>query len=136
MTVTKIIDQDKKERQQRLLLVALFSICVIGFSYLVYDYFDIVNRATMSEDLAQVDQTVTRWKIGGLVSKFDPQQQKLVVFEDKWSKLTKAEKIGIVTQLARYCSDEKKAGAWRFEVVGNRTSSVVGALGSRGLVIQ
>ncbi len=136
MTVTKVVDEDKKERQQRRLLVTLFSVCVLGFSYLIYDYFNIVNHTAMPEDLSQVGQTVDSWKSSGLVNRFDPSKDRLFVYEDKWDRLSREEKIGIVTQLARYCADAKKTGDWRFEVVGNRTSAVVGALGSNGLVIQ
>ncbi|HEY6951814.1 MAG TPA: hypothetical protein VI758_05370 [Bacteroidota bacterium] len=117
-------------------MIALFSICIFGFSYLVYDYFNIVNRTTMPEDFAKTDQTVRNWQSSGLVYRFDALQGKLVVNEDKWNVMTKQEKIGIVTQLARYCADQKKTDNWAFEVVGNRTSSVVGQLGARGLVIQ
>lgn len=135
MTITRVIDEDKKEREQKRILVVLFSVCMMGFSYLVYDYFSIVNHVALPEDLSQVNQTINGWKLNGLVNSFDPSKERLVVYEDKWNKLSKGEKIGIVTQLARYCAEEKQAGAWKFEVVGNRTSSVVGVLGSRGLVI-
>ena len=135
MTVTKVIDEDKKERQQKRVVIALFSVCIIGFSYLVYDYFTIVNHAAIPEDFAQVDQTINGWKSNGLVSSFDPSKEQLVVNEEKWNKLSKREKIGIVTQLARYCAAEKQRAAWKFEVVGSNTSSVVGQLGSKGLVI-
>ncbi len=135
MTVTKVVDQDKKERQQKRVVLTLFSICVLGFSYLVYDYFSIVNHTALPEDFAQVDQTVKAWQMNGLVDRFEPSTAKLVVDEDKWHKMTRVEKIGVVTQLARYCADQKRDQAWAFEVVGNRTSSVVGELGSRGLLI-
>lgn len=136
MTVTKVVDEDKKERQQKRIVLVLFSVCLIGFSYLIYDYFNIVNRTTIPEDFAQVNQTVKGWEMNGLVYRFEPSKATMVVDEDKWGKMTKEEKIGVVTQLARYCTEEKKDQTWAFEVVGNRSSSVVGELGSRGLVIQ
>lgn len=135
MTVTKVVDEDKRERQQKRVVLTLFSVCILGFSYLIYDYFNIVNHTALPEDFAQVDQTVQTWQMNGLVAHFEPAKAKLVVDEDKWDKMTKAEKIGVVTQLARYCADKKNDQSWAFEVVGNRTSSVVGELGSRGLVI-
>jgi len=138
MTVTKVVDEEKKERGQRRTVFLLLSICVIGFSYLIYDYFNIVNRTTLPEDLAGVDQTVNSWKSNGLVTSFDPAQAKIVVREDRWSSLSRQEKIGIVTQLARYCAEEMekvKPAPWKLQVIGNRTSSVVGELGDRGLVI-
>ncbi len=136
MTVTRVADEEKKERQQRRVLVVLFSICLIGFSYLVYDYYRIINRTALPEDLGHVDQTISSWQANGLVSEFEPAKAKMVVDEDKWNKMTKEEKIGIVTQLARYCASEKSEPMWSFEVVGSRTASVVGELGSKGLVIQ
>ncbi len=135
MTVTQVVDEEKRERGQRRLMIAMFSVCILGFSYLVYDYFNIVNRTSLPEDLSAVSQTVDSWKSNGLVTKFDPAQEKIVVREDRWSGLSRKEKIGIVTQLARYCADENKTGTWRLQVIGNRTSTVVGELGQRGLVI-
>lgn len=136
MTVTKVVDEEKKDRRQKRAIIALFVVCMGGFSYIFYDYFNIVNRTTIPEDLGQVNQTITGWQSNGLIASFDVTQAKLVVNEDKWNGMTKAEKVGIVTQLARYCADSKKQDLWRFEVVGNRSSSVVGELGARGLMIQ
>jgi hypothetical protein len=136
MTVTKVVDEDKKERQQKRIVILLFSACILGFSYLVYDYFNIVNHTALPENFAQVDETVKNWEMNGLVYRFEPTKSKMVVDEDKWGKLTKAEKIGVVTQLARYCAEGKREQAWAFEVVGNRSSTVIGELGARGLVVQ
>ncbi len=136
MTVTKVVDEDKRERQQKRIVSLLFSICILGFSYLVYDYFNIVNHTALPENFAQVDQTVKSWEMNGFVYRFEPTKAKMVVDEDKWGRMTKQEKIGVVTQLARYCAEGKRDQAWAFEVVGNRTSSVIGELGARGLVIQ
>jgi hypothetical protein len=136
MTVTKVVDEDKKERQQKRVVIILFSVCLLGFSYLVYDYFGIVNRTTLPENFAQVDETVKSWEMNGLVYRFEPAKAKMIVDEAKWDRMTKTEKIGVVTQLARYCAEGKRDQAWAFEVVGNRSSSVIGELGARGLVIQ
>jgi hypothetical protein len=135
MTVTKVVDEDKKERQQRRIVLTLFSICILGFSYLIYDYFHIVNHTTLPEDFAQVDQTVQSWQMNGLVTSFEPGKAKIVVDEEKWKQMTKAEKIGMVTGLARFCAQGSRERPWEFEVVGKRTSLVMGELGSRGLVI-
>jgi hypothetical protein len=136
MTVTRVEEVDRKERQQKRVVIVLFSLCFVGFAYLFYDYFNIVNHTTLPENFAQVDQTMQQWQATGLVYRFDPAQRRLVVNEDKWNSMSKVEKIGIVTQLARYCAEPRKEPSWAFEVVGNRTSSIVGELGSRGLVIQ
>lgn len=135
MTVTKVVDEDKKERQQKRLVVTLFSICILGFSYLVYDYFNIVNNTALPEDFAQVNQTVHTWQANGLVSSFDPGKAKIVVDESKWNQMSKAEKVGVVTGLARYCAEGKSERQWQIEVIGKNTSSVMGELGPRGLVI-
>jgi hypothetical protein len=135
MTVTKVVDEETRDRRQKRTMVALFSVCIIGFSYLVYDYFNIVNRTSLPENLSAVGKTINGWKSSGLVTSFDPSQDKMVVREDQWTTLSKQEKIGIVTQLARYCAEENKAGPWKFRVIGNHSSSVVGELGERGLVI-
>lgn len=135
MTVTKVVDEDKRKRQQRRVVFTLFSICILGFSYLVYDYFNIVNHTALPENFAQIDETVKTLQMNGLVDRFEPAKAKIIVDEDKWGKMTKEEKIGLVAGFARYCADQKKDQLWAFEVVGNRTSSVVGELGSRGLVI-
>jgi hypothetical protein len=135
MTVTKVVDEDRKDRQQRRVVFTLFSICILGFSYLVYDYFNIVNHTALPENFAQIDESVKTLHMNGLVDRFEPAKAKIVVDEDKWGKMTKEEKIGLVAGFARYCADQKKDQSWAFEVVGNRTSSVVGELGSRGLVI-
>ncbi len=136
MTVTKVVDEDKKDRQQKRVVVILFSICILGFSYLFYDYFNIVNHTALPENFAQVDQTVKSWETNGFVYHFEQSKAKMVVDEDKWSKMTKEEKIGVITQLARYCSEGKKQQTWAFEVVGNKTSTVIGELGTKGLIIQ
>ncbi len=136
MTVTRVADEEKKERQQKRIVLVLFSICMVGFSYLVYDYYKIVNHASLPADLGQVEQAISGWRADGLVSDFEPAKAKLVVDEDRWKKMTREEKIGIVTQLARYCASGKSEPMWSFEVVGSKTSSVMGELGSKGLVIQ
>ena len=136
MTVTKIADEDKKERRQRRTIIALFSICLVGFSYLVYDYFGIVNRATLPEDLSQVDQTIHAWRTQGFVVRFDTASSTLVVNGQKWAELTRGEKVGIVTQLARYSAKREERKTWSFLVVEDRSHSVVGELGPNGLLIQ
>jgi hypothetical protein len=136
MSVTKIVDEEKREHHQKQIIVALFSVCILGFSYLVYFYFNTVDRTSLPEDLAQVDQTINQWQLNGLVYSFDDAQAKLIVNEDLWDKMTREEKMGVITQLARYCSERKREQAWKFQVMGNRSSSVLGELGARGLVIR
>lgn len=136
MTVTRVVDEDKKERQQKRIVLVLFSVCILGFSYLVYDYFHIVNHTALPQDFAQVDQSMQVLQKNGLVDRFEPSKARFVVDEAKWNQLTKEEKIGLVAGFARYFAKDRKEEPWSCEVVGNRTSSVVGELGSRGLVIQ
>ena len=136
MAVTNAADEEKKERRQKVVIILLFAVCLSGFSYLGYDYFQIVNRSTLPENFAGVDQTVASWQSTGLVEKFDVSTAKLVVDGQRWKSMSKVEKIGVVTQLARYCAGEKKRETWTLKVVDNATSSVVGEIGDRGLMVQ
>ncbi len=114
----------------------LFSVGVLGLSYLVYDYLQIIDRATMPESLSQVDPMVAKWRADGLVDSFDAMQATLIVNEQEWFDRKKEEKIGIVTQLARYCAEKNQNPTWTLTVLGKRTSSILGEMGRRGLVVQ
>lgn len=114
----------------------LFSVGVLGISYLVYDYLQIIDRATMPESLSQVDPIIAQWRAEGLVDSFDAMQARLVVHEQEWFDRRKEEKIGIVTQLARYCAEKNNNKTWTLTVFGKQTSSVLGEMGRRGLVVQ
>ncbi|MBI5463573.1 MAG: hypothetical protein HY966_01305 [Ignavibacteriales bacterium] len=135
MAVKKISSEEQEERRQKRIILVLFAVCIVGFSYVVYDYFNIVKRTTLPDDLTKVSGTIKEWQSKGLVDRFDVESSKLIVNENEWNKMTRNEKVGIVTQLARFCSEEKKVSTWSFQVIGNRSSAIVGELGSRGLVI-
>lgn len=136
MTVRNAVDVEKKEKREKTLVVGLFAFCIVGFSLVFYHYFDIVNRSSLPEDLAQVENTVEDWRSSGLVERFDPSQAKLVVNEVRWKAMKKEEKLGIVTQLARFCADASKKETWKLQVVESKSFAVVGELGDRGLVVQ
>jgi hypothetical protein len=136
MTVRNAVDVEKKERREKRLVVGLFAFCIAGFSLIFYHYFDIINRASLPEDLAQVENTVEDWRTSGLVERFDATKATLVVNDDRWKAMRKEEKLGIVTQLARFCADASKKESWKLQVVESKSLAVVGELGDRGLVVQ
>jgi len=137
MVVVRTVKQaDKEDRRQRRIIIMLFSVGVFGLSYLVYDYLQIIDRATLPESLSQVDPMVAQWRADGLVDSFDAMQATLIVNEQAWFDRKKEEKIGIVTQLARYCAEKNQNPTWTLTVLGKRTSSILGEMGRRGLVVQ
>jgi hypothetical protein len=134
MAVIRVADVEKKELRQKRLIAVLFAFCIAGFAYVGYYYYDITNRASLPEDLTQVDDTITKWQVDGLVSRFSASEAKLTVNRDRWSKLSRPERVGIVTQLARYCAHEGLT--WKFKVVEDRSLAVVAEVGAKGLVVQ
>lgn len=135
----KILDAKKVEeqdRRQKRVMIALFSICFVGLSYLVYDYIQIIDRTSLPENLNEVDGVVARWKAEGFVNSFDVSAAKLVVNENVWERRRREEKVGIITQLGRYCAEKNKSDMWALKVVGNNTSAVLGELGRTGLSIN
>ena len=136
MAVRTIAVADAEDRRQRIIIISLFALGIFGLSYLVYDYLQIINRANIPEDIAAVDPIVARWREEGLVDSFDPANAKLVVNEDAWDDRRREEKIGIVTQLARYCAEKNKASKWKLTVLGKSSSAVLGEIGSSGLRVH
>ncbi|MBI2620241.1 MAG: hypothetical protein HYW57_09180 [Ignavibacteriales bacterium] len=136
VVVRDVRKADEEDRRQKRIIVTLFSIGIFGLSYLVYDYMQIIDRATIPEDLNQIDPIVAQWRADGLVESFDVMQAQLVVNERKWLDRKKEEKIGIVTQLARYCAERNQNRTWELTVFAKGTSMVLGEMGRRGLVIQ
>lgn len=132
----KVADAEMQERRQKRIIIILFSLGVLGLSFVVYDYLRIVNRASFQEDLAQVDPVVARWKADGLVQSFDPELATLVVDENRWRKQAKEAKAGIITQLARYCAKKKNSNTWSLKVLGGGSFETLGELGPSGLRIQ
>lgn len=136
MPVEKVVDVSKEDKRQRTLIIVLFAIGILGFTYLVYDYLQIVNRTTLPQNLSNVPSVVQEWKDEGFVYSFDVSKSELVVDEEKWSEKRRDEKVGIVTQLARYCASSNNSKTWQVRVIGNRTSAFLAGIGQSGLVIQ
>lgn len=136
MAVRTIEKADAEDRRQRVIIVSLFSIGILVLSYLVYDYMQIINRVSLPERLDAIDPIVAQWRAEGLVDSFDAAQAKVVVNEAAWDQKDRDEKIGIVTQLARYCADKSVDRKWRITVLGKRSSVVLGEIGNSGLRIQ
>ncbi len=136
MAVRTIEKADAEDRRQRLVMISLFSIGILVLSYLVYDYVQIINRATMPENLEAIDPIVAQWRAEGLVDSFDAAQARVIVNESAWNRKSRDEKIGIVTQLARYCAEKSPDRKWRITVLGKRSSAVLGEIGNSGLRIQ
>lgn len=136
MATVRIVDADKEDRRQRITIIALFSIGILGISYLVYDYMSIVDRVSIPEDISKIDPIVQQWEQEGLVSSFDSQKGVLVVEEGKWDERKKDEKVGIIVQLARYCAKKNNSPNWNLRVVGSRSRATLGEMGQSGLVIQ
>lgn len=136
MAVRLIADAEAEDRRQRILIISLFAVGIFGVSYLIYDYLQIINRATLPESITAVDPIVARWRDEGLVDSFDATNARLVVYEQVWDDKDREEKIGIVTQLARYCAEKNKTTKWKLTVLGKSSSVVLGEIGSSGLRIQ
>jgi len=136
MATVRIIDADKEDRRQRITIIALFTIGILGVSYLVYDYVSIVDRVSIPEDINKIDPIVQQWKNEGLVFSFDSQKGVLVVEEDKWNERERDDKAKIIIQLARYCAKKNNSPNWNLKVLGSRSKSTIGEMGPSGLMIQ
>jgi hypothetical protein len=136
MTVRNVVDVENKERREKRLVGGLFAFCIAGFSLIFYHYIDVINRPSLPEDLAQVEQTIEDWHTSGLIERFDAPKARLVVNDDRWKSMRKEQKLGIVTQLARFCADASKKESWKLQVIESKSLAVVGELGDKGLVLQ
>lgn len=136
MATVRIVDADREEHRQKRIVITLFSIGFLGLSYLVYDYTQIISRTSIPENLSEIDPVIQKWQVDGLVQSFDATKAKLVVNEQAWQDRKKEEKVGIVTQLARYCAQKNNSSVWTLTVIGSRTSEVLGEFGSAGLSVK
>lgn len=136
MATVRIVDADKEDRRQRVLVIALFAFGILGISYLVYDYVRIINHVALPEDPNLIDPVVLKWKQEGLVSSFDSKNGLLVVNEQKWNSRDRESKVGIIVQLARYCAQKNNSSSWAFKVVGMSSQLTLGEMGQAGLVLQ
>ena len=127
---------EKEDRRQKRLIIALFVIGFIGVGYAAYDYMQLVDRATLPQNLSEVDPVIEQWKASGLVHSFDASRSTMVVNETQWAGKKKAEKIGIITQLARYCAEKNKSATWALTVKGRSSAATLGEMGPRGILVN
>lgn len=121
------------ERRQRKTILILLSIVLIGVMYVFYDYYTVANTRPMPENPAMIEPLIQSWKAENFVSKFDPVNSIMVVNEDDWSSRGHAEKLDIVTRLARYCAEKKKSPVWTIRIVSQTSGLVLAEMGAAGL---
>jgi len=137
MLKIRTIDQaNAEDRRQRIVMVLLFSVGILGMSYLVYDYIRIMNYAVMSEDLDRVDPFIKQLKAEGLVHSFDIPSAQMIVHEEAWNGKSKGEKAGMITQLARYCAEKNNQERWTLTVLAKSSGAQLGGLGRNGLKVN
>ena len=139
MAVTKIrtvAQVEKEDRRQTLIIIFLSALCLCGFSYVIYDYVQITNRIPLPQKLSEMDGVVKQLEEQGLVVSFNVSQSKLFVSGENWSNLSHEEKVGLITQLARYCADKNKSEMWTLTVVDYRSTLLLGQLGTTGLIVN
>jgi hypothetical protein len=127
---------EAEERRQRKILLTLSSVVFVGLIFIVYDYFRIVNAHPLPEKTSQYEAILEKWKAEGFIKTFDLQNSVLVVNEAQWETRTRPEKIGVVTQLARYCAEKKKSQSWVLQVVGQNQGRVIAEMGNAGLKLM
>lgn len=121
------------ERRQRRTILILLSIVLIGVLYVFYDYYTVANTRPMPENSALIEPLILSWKSENFVTRFDAANAILVVNEDEWSSRGHAEKLDIVTRLARYCAEKKKSPIWTIRIVSQASGSVLAEMGAAGL---
>ena len=139
MAVTKIrtvAQAEKEDRRQTLIIIFLSTLCLCGFTYVIYDYVQITNRISLPERLSEMDSVVKQLEADGLVVSFNVSQSKLFVSGENWSNLSHEEKVGLITQLARYCAEKNKSEMWTLTVLDYRSTLLLGELGMTGLTIN
>ena len=124
------------ERRQKRTHIILFSMVFVGLVFIVYDYYRIINITALPEKSSQYDLLVEQWKSEGFVKSLDVTNAVLVVNETQWEKRKRPQKVGIVTQLARYCSNKKGSNAWVLRVVGQGNGNVLAEIGNSGLKVN
>ena len=134
--IRTVAEADKEARRQTYIIITLSAICLFGFSYVIYDYLQITDRIAMPERLSEVDTVVRQLETRGLVVSLSIPDAKLVVSDQEWGDLSYEEKVGLITQLGRYCADKNKSNLWTLTVIGNRSTAKLGELGLVGLIVN
>lgn len=125
-----------EERRQKRILVSLFSVVFLGLVFVVWDYFRIINVTPLPESTSSYDLLVDQWKAEGFVKSLDVTKAVLVVNETQWEKRKRQQKVGIVTQLARYVAEKKGSQSWVLQVVSQGNGNVLAELGNSGLRVN
>lgn len=136
MATVRIINPDKEDRKYRAIAGTLFFVGILGVSYLVYEYVQVMNWSSLPPGSDDLGQVLAEWKQEGLVRSFDVEKSELVVEERGWERRKPAEKVGIMTRLARYCAEEKQSDQWSLRVVGSRSLTVLGKIDQSGLHVN
>lgn len=136
MASVRTVNPEAEDRRDKRIITALFSAGILGLSYLVFDYVQIMDRATLPLNSVDIDPIVARWQNEGLVQSFNIDRSELVVEERKWGERLPEEKVGIITRLARHCAEKKQNDAWTLKVVGSRSFAVLGELNESGLHVN
>jgi len=134
--VTSAIQAEKEDRKQKRIILTLFVIGFIGLGYAAYDYMNLIDRAVLPQSLSEVDPVIEQWKASGLVHSFDASKSTIVVNETEWAGKKRTEKIGIITQLARYCAQQNRTTTWALTVKGRSTSATLGEMGQSGILVN
>jgi len=134
--VRSAVQAEKEDRRQKRIILTLFIIGFIGLGYAAYDYMTLVDRAVLPQNLAEVDPVIEKWKEAGLVHSFNAEQSTIVVNEREWGEKKRTEKIGIITQLARYCAEKNKSTTWALTVKGRSSAATLGEMGQRGILVN
>ncbi|MBI3003907.1 MAG: hypothetical protein HYY49_00650 [Ignavibacteriales bacterium] len=125
-----------EERRQKRTLITLFSIVFLGLGFVVWDYFRIINITPLPENPSSYDMLVEQWKSEGFVKSLDMTKAVLVVNETQWDQRKRQQKVGIVTQLARYVAEKKGSQSWVLQVVGQGKGNVLAEIGNAGLRVN
>jgi len=134
--VRSAVQAEREDRKQKRIIVTLFVIGFIGLGYAAYDYLTLIDRAVLPQNLSEVDPVIEQWKSSGLVYSFDASKSTIVVNESEWAGKKRTEKIGIITQLARYCAEKNSTTTWALTVKGRSTSATLGEMGQRGILVN
>jgi len=125
-----------EEKRQKRTLIALFSVVFLGLGFVVWDYFRIVSITPLPENTSSYDLIVEQWKSEGFVKSLDMTKRVLVVNETQWEKRQRPQKVGILTQVARYVAEKKGSNSWVLQVVGQSNGNVLAEIGNAGLKVN
>ncbi len=116
--------------------MSLIVLCAAGLAFALISYYRATSATVLPEDSTQFAQAINTLKATGVVRRFNPRERLLIVNPDKWNALSKTEKMGIVTRIARQCADESEDRTWGLTVEDAESRSIVAEIGAEGLSVQ